>query len=50
MSAKGKHRAGGIPRIESLKVRITAPYEMWNSKSDPMTVLLGPNGAGSQRF
>ena len=47
MSAKGKHRAGGIPRIESLKVEnYRALRDVEFKDLTPMTVLLGPNGSG----
>jgi len=47
MSAKGKHRAGGIPRIESLKVEnYRALRDVEFKGLTPMTVLLGPNGSG----
>jgi predicted ATPase len=47
MSAKGKHRAAGIPRIESLKVEnYRALRDVEFKDLTPMTVLLGPNGSG----
>jgi predicted ATPase len=47
MNSKQKHRATGIPRIESLRVEnYRALREVEFKDLTPMTVLLGPNGSG----
>jgi len=47
MTLKRKHRAAGIPRIESLRVEnYRALRDVEFKDLTPMTVLLGPNGSG----